>query len=313
MKRRDFIALAAAAAVAPRASAQQRMPKIGFLATAAVAQTYLPSLQSALREHGYIDGKTMRLDLRTPARADQLSQVAADLVKTKPDVIVTVFTQPTQAAKQATTTIPIVFLGVGDPAGTGLVASLNRPGGNLTGIGDSAAEANAKTLSILAEVLPRARRVAVLTDPSDPYAKTFLEHLRQAGKQHLIEIQAVPIQSHDMLEGAIAGLRPKPDAAIVQGSFPRRAVELLLKHGVPSGGTPESFIDAGSLVCYAIDTQDTCRKGVEYAHRILQGAKPADLPVQLPKRNLIINQRAARALGILVPEAVTLRADRVIE
>ena len=275
---------------------------------------FFPEMQAALRGLGYEAGRTFRSVMRTPGSADQLPQAAAELVKAKVDVLVTVFTQPTHAAKQATSTIPIVFLGVGDPLGTGLVQSLNRPGGNVTGIGDSAAEANAKTLSIMCEVLPFARRIAVLTDPSDPYSKTFVEHLRRTGKQHLVEVQPVPVQNHDTLDAVIAGLnRPKPDAAIVQGSFPRSAVELLLKHGIPSGGTTDVFADAGSVVCYAPDRVDTSRKAADYVHRVLQGTKPAELPVQVPKRNIVINQKAARFLRINVPESVLLRADKVIE
>ena len=268
--------------------------------------------QAALRDLGYIDGKTLQLEMRTPARADQLAEAAAQLVKAKMDVIVTIFTQPTQAAKQATSAIPIVFIGVGDPVGTGLVPSLNRPTGNVTGIGADAAEANAKTLDLLREVLPSIRRIVVLIDPTDPYSKSLVEQLQHVGKRHAVVIQPLAVRSHDALEGAIAGLnRSRPDAAIIQGNFPGRAVELLLKQRVPSGGTSEAFAEA--LISYPADTADTCRKGAEYVQRILRGTKPADLPVQVPKRNLIVNQKTARALGITVPQAVLVRADKVVE
>jgi putative tryptophan/tyrosine transport system substrate-binding protein len=316
MRRREFMALAAALAACPRfADAEQRaMPKIGFLATATIAEIFTAHLKTALRDAGYMEGKTLQLEMRTPARPVELAQAAAELVKARVDVIVSAFTVPTQAAKQATSSVPIVFLGAGDPVGTGLVASLNRPGGNVTGIGDSSAEANAKALEILCEVLPAARRVAVLTDPADPYTKTFIEHLQQFGKRRSVDVHAVPVRSHDMLEAVIEGLnRPKPDAAIIQGSFPRRAAELLLKHGIPSGATPPTFAEAGSMVCYAIDNPDTCRKAADYIQRILKGASPADLPVQVPKRNVIINVKTARTLGITVPRSVLLRAERIIE
>jgi putative tryptophan/tyrosine transport system substrate-binding protein len=315
VNRRSFVSLGAALAAFPLvAAAQQRSLKIGFIAAENLAELYLAPFRAALRDTGYVEGKTVHLEVRAPARAAELTPAARDLVNRQVDVIVSVFTVATNAARQATSTIPIVFLGVGDPVGTGIVASMNRPGANVSGIGDSSAEANAKTLELLSEALPAARRVQVISDPSDPYTKTFVDHLREAGKRRSLNVQPLAIATHEAVDSAIADLsRNKPDVVIIQGSFPSRTAALLLKHGIPSGGTPESFATAGSLVCYAIDVPDTCRKGVDYVQRIARGAKPADLPVQVPKRNLVLNLKTARALGISIPQALLVRADRVIE
>jgi putative tryptophan/tyrosine transport system substrate-binding protein len=315
MKRREFVSLGAGLAAFPFiASAQQRALKIGFITMSSLADAYLPPFRTALRDRGYMEGKTVQLEVRTPARAPELAQAAAELVNAHVDVIVSVFTVATNAARKATSSIPIVFLGVGDPVGTGIVASMNRPGANVTGIGDSSAEANAKTLELLSEALPTAKRVQVITDPRDPYAKTFMDHLREAGKRRSLDVQAVPVATPEALDSAIADLRRhKPDAVIIQGSFPGRTAALLLERGIPSGGTPESFANAGSLLCFAIDVPAICRQGVDYVQRIERGAKPAELPVQVPKRNVVLNLKTARALGITVPQALLVRADRVIE
>jgi putative ABC transport system substrate-binding protein len=315
MNRRNFVSLGAALAAFPLvASAQQRALKIGFITMASIAEAYLTPFRTALRDSGYIEGKTVQIELRNPARAPELAQAAVDLVNAHVDVIVSVFTVATNAARKATASIPIVFLGVGDPVGTGIVASMNRPGANVTGIGDSSAEANAKTLELLSEALPAAKRVQVITDPRDPYAKTFMDHLREVGKRRLLDVQPFAITAIDALDSAIADLsRHKPDAVIIQGSFPSRTATLLLERGIPSGGTPESFANAGSLVCYGLEVPDVCRQGVDYVQRIARGAKPADLPVQVPKRHVVLNLKTARALGIAIPQALLVRADRVIE
>ncbi|HEX2826155.1 MAG TPA: ABC transporter substrate-binding protein [Burkholderiales bacterium] len=315
MNRRHFVSLGAALAAFPLvSSAQQRVLKIGFITIASIAEAYLTPFRTALRDRGYIEGKTVQVEVRTPARAPELAQAAAELVNAHVDVIVSVLTVATNAARKATTSIPIVFLGVGDPVGTGVVASMNRPGANVTGIGDSSAEANAKTLELLSEALPAAKRVQVITDPRDPYAKTFMDHLREVGKRRSLDVQPLAITTPDALDSAVADLsRQKPDVVIIQGSFPSRTAALLLERGIPSGGTPESFANAGSLLCFAIDVPDICRQGVDYVQRIARGAKPADLPVQVPKRHVVLNLKTARALGIAIPQALLVRADRLIE
>lgn len=260
-----------------------------------------------------MEGTTVHLEVRTPARAAELTQAARDLVNRQVDMIVSVYTVATNAARQATSSIPVVFLAVADPVGTGIVASMNRPGGNVSGIGDSAAEANAKTFELLSEALPAAQRVEVLTDPGDPYSRILVDRLREAGKMLSLDIHPVAVPTHEAVESAVADLsRRKPDAVIIQGSFPSRTAALLLKHGIPSGATSESFAAAGSLVCYAVDAADTCRKGADYVQRIGRGAKPADLPVQVAKRNVTLNLKTSRALGLSIPQGLLVRADRVI-
>lgn len=314
MRRRDFVAVAGAGLISRRAFGQKRLPRVGFLATAPLTELYSPPFQQAMRDIGYVDGKTYHFDLRSVVRADQLSGAAAALVKDKPDVIVTPFAQPTRAAGDATSTIPIVFVALADALATGLVASLNRPGGHVTGIGGDSAVANAKVLEILHELLPL-RRAMALIDPTNPYSKQLFEEVQRAGKRLGVHVEQLPVRDHDALEEAVSEFlkRGKPDAAIVEASFPKRAVQILLKAGVPAGGTNGAFSAAGSLISYAGDTADMCRKVAEYVQRILRGTKPAELPVQAPKRTLIINQKTARSLGITVPDVVLLRADKVIE
>jgi putative tryptophan/tyrosine transport system substrate-binding protein len=233
------------------------------------------------------------------------------------DVIVATFTPCALAAKNATTAIPIVMAAVADPVAAGLVQSLARPGGNVTGFSNMAAETAGKGVELLRDTLPALRRVAVLANPNDPFTQPLLEQVRRAGQTVSIEIAPVALaRGPDELEAAFATMRQgEADAVIVQGIFFSATVaDLALKHRIPSASVLRQFAEAGGLISYGADVPDIFRRCAVLVHRILQGTKPADLPVELPtKFELVINLKTAKALGIDVPWFLQQRADEVIE
>jgi putative ABC transport system substrate-binding protein len=243
--------------------------------------------------------------------------LAAELVRLKIDIIVTWFTPTAQAAKQATHEIPIVMAETGDPVGTGLVASLARPGGNVTGIASVTAELAGKSVQLIRDMLPSARRVTALANATDPFSKPFLEQIKLGGEATGTTINAVRISSSEELETAFASMeKDRPDAVIVQPSLPsKRVAELALKHHVPAVSVPRWFAEEhGGLMSYSAKYVDLFRKAAVYVDKILKGAQPADLPVEQPTHfELIINMKTAKALGIDVPPTLLARADVMIE
>ena len=247
---------------------------------------------------------------------DRLSELAAELVRLKVDIIVTWFTPATQAAKQATHEIPIVMADTGDPVGTGLVASLPRPGGNVTGIAGVTAELSGKCVELIRDMLPSARRVTALANATDPFSKPFLEQIKLGGEATGTTINPVRVSSSEEFETAFAAMeKDRPDAVIVQPSLPsKRAAELALKHRVPAVSVPRWFAEEGGLMSYSARYVDLFRKAAVYVDKILKGARPADLPVEQPTIfELVINLNTARALGLTVPPELLVRADQVIE
>ena len=279
MRRREFIGLLGAAAVRPLAA-----PRFEF--------------RSA---EGHLD---------------RLPELAAELVRLKVDIIVTWFTPTAVAAKQATHEIPIVMAETGDPIGTGLVASLPRPGGNVTGIASATAELAGKSVQLIRDMLPRARRVTALANATDPFSKPFLEQIKLGGEATGTTINPVRISSSE-LETAFASMeKDRPDAVIVQPSLPsRRAAELALKHHIPAVSVPRWFAEEhGGLMSYSARYVELFRKAAVYVDKILKGAQPADLPVEQPTHfELVINMKTAKALGIDVPPTLLARADVMIE
>jgi putative ABC transport system substrate-binding protein len=238
------------------------------------------------------------------------------LVSLNVDVIVASETPAVQAAKRTTGQIPIVMAPSGDPVGTGLIASLSRPGGNVTGLSAATAELAGKSLELIREILPAARRVAALADPKNSFTKPFLEQIHLAGRNMGIDIQVVMLAGIDSFEAAMAGAVANGiDAAIVQPTLPREPIiNLVQKYRLPAVSGNRAFADAGGLLSYAGSLADRYRNAAPYVDRLLKGAKPEDLPVQQPtKFELVINLRSAKMLGLSIPPTLLARADEVLE
>jgi len=321
-KRREFIVSLGGATLAwPLvARAQQpRLPRIGALAlTSADAQSLGKELREGLRDLGYIEGQNFAFESRSAeGNVARLPELAAELVGLQVDVIAAVFTPCALAAKRATTTIPIVMAAVADPVGTGLVQSLARPGGNVSGFSNMAAETAAKSVEFFRDMLPSLRRVAVLVNPADPYTKSLLEHVHLAGRTAGIEIAPVAIaRGPDEVEPAFADMaRKQADAVIVQGIFFSKAIaDLAIKYRLPSASVLRSYPHAGGLMSYGADIPHIFRRSAILVHKILQGTKPTDLPVEQPtKFELAINLKTAKALDLDVPPTLLARTDEVIE
>jgi putative tryptophan/tyrosine transport system substrate-binding protein len=321
--RREFFTLLGGAAVAwpLAASAQQgKLLRIGALVlTSADAQSLGRALREGLRELGYAEGQNFAFEFRSAdGNTDRLPELAAELVRLPVDVIVATFTPCALAAKQATTTIPIVMAAVADPISAGLAQSLARPGGNITGFSNMAAETAGKSVELLRDMLPSLRRVAVLANPADPFTRQLLEQVHLAGRTAGIEIAPVAMaRGPDDVEAAFAVMtQERAEAVVVQGIFFSKAVaDLALKYRLPSASLLRQFAQAGGLMSYGADVSDIFRRCAGLIHRIvLQGTKPADLPVELPtKFELVLNLNTAKALGLDVPWFLQQRADEVIE
>jgi putative ABC transport system substrate-binding protein len=318
MRRREFIGVLGGATAWPFTAHAQptKLATIGMLIPAN-PEPYMGIFQRALRDLGYEEGRNVHFVSRSAGGKPQLlAGFAAEFVRLKVDVIVAFQTPAVTAAKQATKDIPIVMAGAGDPVATGLVASLARPGGNITGMSGTTAEAGAKILEILRDILPSLRRVAVLANTTDPFTKTFLEQIHHGGQVLGIAVQPLTVRGVEDFDAAFAAMvEAKADAVVVQPSLPQKAAaDLALKHRLPPISPTRFFPSVGGLMSYSNDITDLYRHAAEYVVRILKGDKPADLPVQEPtKYDLIINLKTAKALGLKVPATLLARADDVIE
>ncbi|MBX9823730.1 MAG: ABC transporter substrate-binding protein [Xanthobacteraceae bacterium] len=297
---------------------QPKVPTIGALVIGNISpEEFWRVFRQGLRDLGYIEGQNIRFEFRSAqGQIDRLPELAAELVRLKVDVIVTWFTPTALAAKQATREIPIVMAETGDPIGTGLVMSLSRPGGNVTGIASITAELAGKSVQLIRDMLPSARRVTALANATDPFSKPFLEQIQRGGEATGTAIKPVRVSNNEEFESAFAAMeRERPDAIIVQPSLPsKRAAELALQHRVPAVSVPRWFADEGGLMSYSAIYADLFHKAAVYVDKILKGAQPADLPVEQPTRfQLVINMKTARALGITVPATLLARADEVID
>jgi putative ABC transport system substrate-binding protein len=298
--------------------AQSRSPKIGVLALGNPdPEIFLKQFRVGLRDLGYIEGQNIQLELRSAGGdANRLSSVAAELVAAKPDMIMAFQTPAATAAKEATKDIPIILSGVGDPVGTGLISSLARPGGNITGLSSATAEMGAKNLELIREVFPSARRVAVLANATDPFSKPLLERIQAAAKTLNVEINPVSVQDSNNFESHVEDIAKwQADAVIVQPSLPHRQVaDLAIKYRLPAFAPHAAFTAAGGLMSYSNDADEGYRRCVTFVDKVLKGRKPADLPVELPtKFLLLINLKTAKAIGVTVPGIMLTRADNVIE
>jgi putative tryptophan/tyrosine transport system substrate-binding protein len=320
MIRRDFLTLLGATAVWPLAghAQQTKVHRIGALLLGnADAESFRMELRGGLRKSGYIEGQNLLFDFRSAeGKLDLLPTLAAELVALKVDVIVALYTPCALAAQQATHEIPIVVVS-GDPVGTGLVASLARPGGNITGISLMAAELHGKCVELFRDILPSVRRVAVLLNAEDPFWKQIREQVQLAGRATGIEIApSLMVRGPNEIDAAFATMKKEgAGAVVVHGSLSTKNVaELALKHGLPAATQTRSFAEVGGLMSYGADEPAVFRQSALYVTKILEGGNPANTPVEQPTRfELVINLRTAKALGITVPESFLLRADQVIE
>ena len=320
--RREFITLLGGAAatwpLAARAQQPGKLPTIGALVIGNTnPEQFWREFRQGLRDLGYIDGQNIRFEFRSAeGQLNRLPELAAELVHLKVDIIVTWFTPPALVAKQATHEIPIVMADTGDPIGNGLIASLPRPGGNVTGIAGITAELAGKSVQLVREMLPWARRVTALANATDPFSKPFLEQIQLGGEATGTTISPVRISSNEELENAFAAMEnERPDAVIVQPSLPsKRTADLALKHRVPAISVPRWFAAEGGLMSYSARYVDLFRKAATYVDKILKGARPADLPVEQPTIfELVLNMKTARALGLAIPPEFLARVDEVIE
>jgi putative tryptophan/tyrosine transport system substrate-binding protein len=324
MKRRAFITLLGGAAAWPLAARAQQaaMPVVGILGISApdTIGDRLRAFRLGLKEAGYIDGENLAIDYRwTENQFDRFPELAADFVRKRVAVITTV-AGASLAAKLATTSIPIVFISAEDPVRLGLVASLARPGGNLTGINIFSAELVAKRLEFVRELLPSATRIAVLISPSGPSSETTLRDIEPAADALGLRVQVLNASTPREIDAAFATLvRERLDALFLAADpfFTSRRVQLAnlaTRHVVPMISATREVPEAGGLISYGTNINDGWRQMGVYVGRILRGTKPADLPVvQSTKFELVINTQTARILGVDVPAALLARADEVIE
>jgi putative ABC transport system substrate-binding protein len=321
MKRRIFLGALGGAAVWPLAARgqQSKVARVGALYIGtADAESFKRELREGLRELGYVEGKNIAFEFRSAeGKLDRLPGLAAELVRLKVDVIVTVYVPPSLAAKQATRDIPIVAI-VGDPVETGIVPSLARPGGNITGVSLMASALAGKSVELFRDMLPSVRRVGVLGHATNPvFAKAMLDEVLLAGKPTGTVIQpVVMVRGPEEFEGAFTTMvKEKADAVVVQGSLAIKPLtDMAIKYRMPTVSTPRAFADVGGLMSFGADGPAAFRHGAKFVQRILQGKQPKDIPIEQPtKFELTINLKTAKAIGLKIPESFLLRADAVLE
>ena len=321
MNRRAFISLlggaAAACPFAARAQQPARVPRIGIVDDAPMWHSF----RQALREFGYVEGQSINYEYRySEGVPDRLAAVVGELVRRPVDLIAAYGTPPTEAAKAATTTIPIVMIGVGDPVRVGLVASLARPGGNITGNTVLSPDLGAKRLQLLREAIPTVARVAYLTNPNNSGTLEVLAEMKRAAAAARMALIGVELGSTSDFDAALAVmLRERTEVLLVSNDplhqlHVGRIIDFLAKNRIAGMFQSKENVAAGGLMGYGASLPDLFRRAATYVHRILQGAKPADLPVELPSKfDLAINLKTARALGLDLPPMLIARADEVIE
>jgi putative tryptophan/tyrosine transport system substrate-binding protein len=326
MKRREFIKLigGAAASLPLAARAQQPTPVVGFLhgASPGYLGQYLDVIRNGLNETGYVEGQNLAIEYRwAEGHYDRLASLAADLVDRKVAVILAMGgTDPARAAKAATSTIPIVFVSAADPVKTGLVASLNRPGGNVTGVSLVASALDEKKLSLLHELAPKAFVIAGLVNPNYPEAKDQEDEVRGAASRLGVRAIILTASTEDEIGAAFANAAQQGAGALLVGTDPflnsrgGRIVERAARYSMPVIYPQREPVRGGGLISYGPDYSDGYRKGGIYAGKILKGMRPAELPVVQPtKFELVINLKTAKTLGLAVPPTLLATADEVIE
>lgn len=326
MNRRWFIASFGGAVLAlpPFARAQSRVARVAVLVARPPAQLpnpVWPAFVEGLRERGWEEGRNLEFQLRAAGGVtERYQQLAAELVALKPDVIIAGGSQATQATRQRTNTIPIVMVATGNPLGAGFIASLARPGGNITGVTNQLGDLGEKVIQILKELRPGLSRIAVLWNPEDPGSKVAAEAQLANGPRHGLVVQSIPIKTSEDLSAALAALADTLPEALDVHITPILAANVdaianfAVRHGLPSCTGSAAMTRAGLLVSYAPDPVNLWRRAADYVDRILRGANPAEMPVEQPtKFEFVINLKTAKAIGLAVPQPILMRADEVIE
>jgi len=328
MRRRAFTTLLGGAAAAPiirpfglRAQ-QSAVPVIGFLSPHANSVPYVQGFPAGLRELGYVEGRNIRIEFRwARGRFEQLAEFAAELVRLKVDVLVASLTQASLVARQATATIPIVMVGVADPVAVGLIASLARPGGNITGTSGIAADIVGKQLELLKEVVPGVLRVAVLWNPANAAFQALqLGQAEIAARTAGLQLQLLGARTPNEFEAAFAAIVKEGTRALAVLGDPLFAIHsaaiamLAVKNRIPTVSAGRVFAEAGMLLSYGPSYFDLHKRAAVYVDKILKGAKTADLPVEQPTTfELIVNLKTSKALNLTLPSSILIRADEVIE
>ncbi len=325
MQRRDFLGVLSGAVAWPltaRAQQARKLPTIGFLgaATPSVASKWTTAFEKRLRELGWIEGRTVAIEYRwAEARTERYSEIAAELVGLKVDVIVTWASAPVIAAKQATMLIPIVFAAQMDPVGAGVVASLARPGGNVTGLSIQQTDTASKRLELLREVVRNLGRLAIMGNADAPGAVLEMREVQVSARTLGLEVTTREIRQAEDIVPAIEALKSRADALYVATDplvFNNRIRinTAALGARLPTIYGSREYVDAGALMSYGPNFPDLFRRAADYVDKILRGAKPGDIPVEQPtKFELVINLTTAKTLGLTVPGAFLLRADEVVE
>src|SRR5947209_1809414 len=323
--RREFITLlggtTAAWPLAARAQQPGKLPTIGFLGTApSIESQRVAAFVQRLRELAWIDGRNLAIEYRwAEGRNERYAENAAEFVRLKLDVIVTSATPSTLAAKQATAVIPIVFAAVSDPVGTGLVASLARPGGNVTGLANQVSDTVGKKLEFLREVVPGLRRLAIMADVGNPASVLEMSEAQAAARKLGLEVTTSEIRRAEDIAPAFEALKDRADAlylcpAPLMNTNRTRINILAVGVRLPTMHGLREYVEAGGLMSYGINLPSLFRRAADFVDKILRGAKPADMPVEQPtKFDLVINLITARALGLTIPPTLVARADEVIE
>lgn len=299
------------------------MPRVGFLgnSTAALEANLVQPFRDGLREHGYVEGRNIVIEFRW-ADGDyaRLPALVAELLAAKVDVIVTAGTPASLAVKNATSTVPLVMVAAGDPVGTGLVTSLARPGGNVTGLSSIAPDLEGKRLELLREVMPRLSHAAIFFNPANPFHAASMEHAQAAAATLGIRLLLLDVRSAEELDRAFAAIvKGRPDALLILADRVflhnrQRLMDFATERQLPSVNAYRELVEAGGLMSYGPSYEDMHKRAAEYVDKILKGTKAGDLPVEQPtKFTLIINLKAAKSLGVSVPPLLLARADEAIE
>jgi putative ABC transport system substrate-binding protein len=325
MRRREFIVTLGSAAawpVAARAQQAGKLPTIGFLGAASASywSRWVSAFVQRLREFGWIEGRTVAIEYRwAEGRNERMAEIAAEFVRLKVDIIVTAGTPPVVAAKEATSVIPIVFAVVGDPIGTGLVASLARPGGNITGLSSLSNDIAGKRVALLREIVPGFGRLAILANVGSASAALEMGEVQAAASMVGLQVTKLEIRRAEDIAPAFETLKDRVHALYVAidplvGTYRIRINTLALGARLPTMHGAREYVEAAGLMSYGPNLADLFRRAADYVDKILRGAKPADIPVEQPtKFDLVINLNAAKALGLTISESFLLRANEVIE